>query len=233
MFAVGPTFFSNPGDHPAGDGLTIFQTAFAGGVSNDISVSNLGAGVELGPGIKAAGYYEADFDAVSTFNRGIVWYADADLSLGTGNPLTCEMFFTCIELVSNPASSGKIFQLQFGTPILDVYLQPFTGSINPIGFAYGGTTFSSTTDAFDIVIRHLAMVYRPSNTLDTYLDGTRLHTLSGTAGAADGQIQMGGSNTVYADRWRMQYRGGRVRRAEVYSGASFTPPASPAAWGPP
>ena len=237
MFTVGPTFFSALGDHPPGDGLTIFQTAFAGGVSNDISVSNLGAGVELGPGIKAAGYYEADFDAITTEPRGIIWYADTDLSVGSGNPLTVEMFFTCIEVVADAASNGKIFQLQFGSQTLDVRMQPFSGGINPLSFCFGAACYTTTTDVYSTGItagfHHLAMVYRTTNLIDTYLDGLRIITGTSFAGEGTGQIQMGGSNAANANRWRMRYNGGRVRRTEVYSGASFTPPASPDAWGPP
>lgn len=135
------------GDHAPGDGLTIFQTAFASAVSDDISASALGAGVELGAGTKYAGHYEADFDAVSTVNRGIIWYADADLSLGAGAPLTCEVFFTCIELVTDAASTGKIFQLQFGTVTLDVYIQPYSGGVNPLLIDSGTLDYTTTTDA--------------------------------------------------------------------------------------
>jgi hypothetical protein len=238
MFIVAPPFWSgSAGDHPAGDGLTIFQTAFAGGVSDDISISALGAGVELGPGTKVDGYYTADFDADGTTLRGIIWYADTDLSLGSGAPLTCEMFFTCLELVSNCASSGKIFQLKFGNATLDVYMRPFSGGINPLLFCFGAACITTTTDIYSTGItpgfHHLAQVYRTTNLIDVYLDGVRIIEGSSFAGDSTGQIQMGGEGVSYANRWRMHYNGGRVRRAEMYSGASFTPPANTAAWGPP
>lgn len=225
------------GDHTPGDGLTIFQTSFASAVSNDVSVSNLGAGVELGAGTKVNGYYTADFDAVTTTLRGIIWYADTDLSLGAGEPLTCEVFFTCIELEPDVASSGKIFQLKFGNATLDVYMRPFSGGINPIQLCFSGTCVTTTTDVYSTGItpgfHHLATVYRSTNLVDAYLDGVRVIEGFSFAGDSTGQIQMGGEGVSYANRWRMRYNGGRVRRAAVYTGASFTPPTGPAAWGSP
>ena len=235
------TITTSLGDHTAGDGLTIFQTAFASAVRDDISVSNLGAGTELGTALGDVdydGYHESLFDADVTAPRGVIWYADADLSLGSGEPLTCEMFFEMIEVNPNVNSQGKIFQLQFGNKTLDVYLYPYSGGINPLHFSTGTATHTTVDDAYASGItpgfHHIAMVYRTSNLMDVYYDGLRIITGDSFAGFATGQIQMGGSNTSgYSTRWTTRYYGGRVRRAEMYSGASFTPPSSSAAWGPP
>ena len=235
------TITTSLGDHTAGDGLTIFQTAFASAVRDDISVSNLGPGTELGTvtsDVDYDGYHTSLFDAVATFDRGVIWYADPDLNLGSSSSLTCEMFFKCIEVVSDAASQGKIFQLQFGNKTLDVYLYPYNGSINPLYFSTGTGTYTTTTDAYAAGItpgfHHIAMVYRTDNLMDVYYDGERIITGESYAGYTDGQIQMGGSNLIgNAVKWTIQYYGGRVRRAEMYSGASFTPPSSTAAWGPP
>ena len=66
MFTCGPQFFGSRGDHPAGDGLTRLQTAFAGASAADISgfgVSHVQSGGTLGNG-----YYDVVIATGGGFN---------------------------------------------------------------------------------------------------------------------------------------------------------------------
>lgn len=214
--------------------LTIFQTAFAGGVSDDVSYYQLGAGTEMGPGTFADGYYEASFDAIGTWVRGITWSTKSEFSVGSLSAWTIEFFAELFEDVPDPAGSFKFAQLTFGAAVTyDFNQNGFNAGINQISISDtpAGIHWTGSRDGFGA--HHFALVFRATGYYDLYADGIRIVENRAYGAGSTGTLQLGGSNTAYGYRRTVRYAGARVRREEVYTGAQFSPPASPADWGAP
>lgn len=243
MFAVGPTFFSSPaGDHPPGDGLTRLQTAFAGGSSADISQYALGSGLVAGPIVVSNGLLTCPL--VSGVETSLRW-DDSSLGRPASTAMTYEYFFRMIEVSVNPvASISRMAMLRnvdnmgsggafAGDHILG--FNGYSGDMNQLVLALATWyTYAAGVDAFSLPFWHVAYVYEAtlSGTLSIYLNGVRIfnggggHVISGTSSVWLGGFSASPSATI-------EFKGIRVRRAQMYSGASFVPPAGPEAWGPP
>ncbi len=234
MFAVGPTFFSSPvGDHPAGDGLTRLQTAFAGASSADISQYLIGSGTNDEMTV-SDGSASALFD--SNLNPKSILYNDAGLAqqLST-SPLTYEIFWQATLDTPSPQSPGdQIKFAQFNTHVngIDFYIRGYPNDTDILIIQSGVTTITVTGAHTYGALNHLALVNRASGLADIYLNGVRVSAgRTGTGGlAGTGRMQLGG---IGRGDTRITYYGARVRRAEMYTGASFAMPSSTAAWGPP
>lgn len=239
MFVVGPTFFSNPGDHPPGDGLTRLQCLFAGASPADTSSFAIGSGVQDG-GTMVSGYYDCVMDAVATFPRTQIW-TSAQLLVPALSAMTFEAFFDLIELIPQPNSNNTILSFGGGdyasTLSQNGYVASGPSAPYSLAFDVGVTgspsVYSGTAPAWG-TNNHFAMVFRTTGYYDVCLNGTRVYTGSYSAPfAPTGSVQLGGNSTAFAARREYKFYGARVRAAEMYFGASFTPPSGPAAWGPP
>lgn len=235
MPIVGPTFFSSP--TTTGDGLTRLQTVFAGASAADTSDYSIGSGTSAyGTLVDGSNYWVA-VDATLQFR----YWLDAGLILNNNSPLTAEMFFTDV-WTNNTASAKdqKIGQMNFGDQNFDLIVQEqadqttsrFNLSASSGGMNYAGSTdFNATDPAYK---HHAAFVARANGTCDFYLDGVRIVTGVSyfNAASSTGYIQIFGRGTQN-QTITATYYGVRVRRAEMYTGASFTPPAGPEAWSAP
>lgn len=214
--------------------LTIFQTDFAGADSSDQSYYQIGAGTEMGAGTLGDEYYEAEFDAVATFPRGITWASKTEFAQPGASALTVEFFATLTEVATNPLNLGHFAVLTFGTSMdITFQINGYTSGANPLDVARNGGSIYTQTGVDCWGHHHFAVVFRAAGTADIYIDGVRIGTGYTYSSAATGTLQLGGQQTSYASRWRVRYHGARVRREEVYSGVQFSPPLSPADWGVP
>jgi hypothetical protein len=234
VFTVGPTFFAASGDHPEGDGLTRFQTTFAGGSSADVSSFANGSGTNTG-GTLTAGQYEVVVDSLS--EKGLAYGVDTDLGRAINTAYTWECFF----------NSATISQVDTTTAMITLRLKDSPGYIqllvnafsNPVYyfdelngvFTYtGGVPFLAiSTD------HHFAICVDAAGDYNTYLDGVRIAGPRNLGNIAhiNGNFLLGGSRAGGTGQLRLRFKGVRIRRAVMYTGASFTPPASVADWGPP
>lgn len=255
MFTVGPTFFSRAlGDHPEGDGLTRLQTTFAGASAADISgfavPHTIGGAAGSSTVVVHDGYLEVYNMAVAATagNPGCSWDDNGIARVANGAAHTVEWFMS---LESYPTARN-------GTGQTHIYLNNLTSSMqggsNPFqvrtngGYAntqwgsssanYGGSQlFDSFTPTLLGLRRHFAFVWQTDNTCSFYCNGVRVFTFTDTSyllGAPTPAIRFGSPSVAFY--WTdvvVRYYGLRVRRAAMYTGASFTPPASPAVWGPP
>lgn len=244
MFTVGPTLFARAaGDHPEGDGLTRLQVRFAGGSSADESSFAMGSGTisQSSPGnvVIANGYASVYSSGITT--NYITWSANG-LGMVTGQGYTAEFFVKVIEVDANPFSQQYFATANcWNMGASRIGMSGVSGGINPM-MVYADTFYSWTDTGVDIYAKlaefvHVAFVAAAgSTTLRVYVNGVQVVTYAGGAtsvnglypGSVDcGGVGAGGSAT------RFHYSGVRIRRAEMYTGASFTPPLSPADWGPP
>lgn len=241
MSAVGPTFFSSSGavgDHIAGDGLTRLQTTFSGGSSADTSSYAIGSGSQTG-GTLSDGKYEVTHIAGAAVFQGLGW-TNAGLGRVVNTGHTFETFIKLTETIVNPANA---LQLMHSVDLANMnatvlYLQGWLGGMNALApFAptwYGPV---DTIDAFTGAYHHFALVWDTSALLSVYLRGIRLATVAGTGdkgyALGVGSVGLGGTGSSAGSGVTFAFSGVRVRRAQMYSGAFFAPPLSPAAWGPP
>ena len=145
-----------------------------------------------------------------------------------------------IESSLNPASSmSRGAHIDgFNTAIARLSFNGFSGGINALvleslaWFAYtGGDIFTALSTP-----THLALVSDASfnGQMRMYLAGVEVasYTVGPVTKTAPytGTVALGGFSAAGAT---LKFKGVRVRHAEMYTGASFTPPASPDAWGPP
>lgn len=232
---IGPTFFSSPaGDHPAGDGLTRLQTVFAGASSADISSYAIGPGTQSG-GTVYDGYYEVN---LTNLTPSSLSWTDAGLWAASDNVShTIEWFMSVIQMAFPSPWRYTIFRTKFGSEgrYYDVYGNA-TG--NKLGLLReGGGVSYDTTGAAWSTNEHHAIVFRPDSTYDMYIAGQRVIAGATYSGGipqgTTGNVRLGGTGGDDVTPLRVRYHGVRVRRAEMYSGASFAPPISPAVWGPP
>ena len=236
MAVIGPTFFSSPiGDHPPGDGLTRLQTTFEGASAADISSYAIGSGTNAYGTLTDGSNYWVATDATVQSR----YWLSTGLVLNNYSPLTCEFFFIA-NWTNNTASAKdqKIGQMNFGDQNFDLIVQEqadqTTSRFNLSGGAmgYAGPTTFNTNGSADV--HHVAFVARASGTCDFYLDGVRIVTGVTYSNAANssGYVQLFGRGTQN-QTITATYLGVRVRRAEMYTGASFTKPAGPEVWGAP
>lgn len=244
MYTCGPMFFGPPvGDHPPDDGLTRLQVRFAGGSSADESSYAVGSGTisESAPGnVTLLDGYVSVYSSGATTNY-ITWSANG-LGMVTGEGYTVEFFARVVEVDLNPFG-----QQYFGTAncwnmgASRIGMSGVTGGINPM-MVYADTFYSWTDTGVDIysklaTFKHIAFVVAPgSSTLRVYVSGVQVVTYPGGATSVNllypGSVDCGGVGDS-ASATRFQFSGVRIRRAEMYTGASFLPPSSPAAWGAP
>jgi hypothetical protein len=238
MPQVGPTFFSLPlGDHPEGDGLTRLQTAFAGASSADLSTYAIGSGGNNG-GTLGAGYFEivqnsATFKALAWENAGL---ATLD------GPHCLEFFFEAFETSANPPSTCNIEQHKITLmSIPTMQILGHAGGINNVGWVATptgeGFSLISASPAVDVFgsVHHVVYQHDENGALSIWYDGVRQLDSYGTwdgSGVTGPYVYLGATG-IGGQTITIRFYGVRVRRAEMYSGASFTPPSSPAAWGPP
>jgi hypothetical protein len=232
---VGPTFFSSPvGDHPEGDGLTLFQTTFAGSSTADVSSFASGSAVITG------GQYQTLSDGNLRISHYLgfpniskaVW-SSPNFNITSGNDWTLEIMLSVSGIPARPPKGCRMGGLSFGyyTPTLGISVTTSTF------YTQQGGEYRSGTDILaPPTIQHLAFIARspPGHAVDVYQNGVRIaQDQYWIATGTNGTIQLG----EYANEnqtWNLDFKGVRVRRAQMYPDvASFTPPASPAAWGPP
>lgn len=236
---IGPTFFSSPiGDHPAGDGLTRLQTAFAGASSADLSQYAIGSGGNNG-GTLGEGYFEI-VQSSATFKA--LAYENVGLKMQNGVAHTVEYFFEAFETTSNPPSQCAIQQHK--VTLMNVpftRINGYSGGINNVSWSavptdegFAQINASPAVDVFGST-HHVAFVHDTAGALSIYYDGVRQLDAWGLwdgDGTSSPYVYLGATG-IGGQTITIRFYGVRVRRAAMYSGASFTPPASPAAWGPP
>lgn len=235
MFTIGPTFFSaSGGDHPEGDGLTRFQTAFAGGSSADISSFANGSGTNTG-GTVGAGQYQVTVDSGSA--KGLTYGVDTDLGRPANTAYTFECFFNTTVISPVDSVTGMVYvQLMStgGWAQLSVNgggnTLNFEDDINGATYYTGSGSFLASTDD-----HHYAICVETSGNYSVYVDGVRIvgPVAGGNVVHANGFVRLGGIRSGGTSQLQLTFKGVRVRRAVMYSGASFTPPLTPADWGPP
>lgn len=239
MLVVGPAFFSSiTGDHSPGDGLTRLQTVFEGSSSADISSYAIGSGGNNN-GTVGDGYFEIVQDS-AVFKA--LAYENAGLSRPNGEPQTIEFFFEAFETTANPPSACNMMQFdaQAGS-IPTMKIKAFAGGINNVSWValptdegFAEVTASPAADVFGST-HHVAFVIDTNGHLDIYYDGVRQleGSLTLAGGESLGYVYLGGTGTGGGQQITIRYYGVRVRRAAMYSGASFTPLTGPEAWGAP
>lgn len=244
---IGPTFFAPyEGDHEPGDGLTRLQTAFAGGSSADISSYALGSGTISGSVTLTDGLLSIALPSLTT--NTLSW-TNAGLRREAGFPLTVEYFFRCVGPPNDPAWSTQRLASLDNLDSLDDgganggthYMghNGFSGGVNPVSLGMDNAQYQETSpvDAFRAQYIHVAYVWNTGATGNPgiYVDGVREVNKSDASNdyiSGNSIIYLGGTGHINGSP-TVEFTGIRVRRAVMYSGASFTPPASPAAWGPP
>lgn len=242
MAVIGPTFFSSPvGDHPAGDGLTRLQTAFAGGSSADISSYAIGSGLVAGPIALSGGLLTCALTpGVETSLR----WEDVALVKPVGIAVTFEYFCRFFEVAANHASAVQRMAMLRNVDSLSsggsysgdhvMGVNAWTGSINAISLIMASQyEWYSAFDAYEAGQVHIAYVYPAASGLNIYVNGVRVVQKTGVMnfGGGPNGTWIGGYSGSYSET--VKFQGIRVRYAEMYSGASFVPPAGPEAWGPP
>ncbi len=235
MFVVGPTLFSGNGDHPAGDGLTRFQCAFAGASSADVSAYATGSGSVNG-GTLGAGTYTINLDGVSTLNRYILWNHASNFDLSTGGTLTAEFFVTLSQDSGvNPAAATKFAQLSFGgtNNAIDFYVNGLSGGFNKLSLLRNASVNVHLGSGNAWGTHHFAITFSPDGYMRVYVDGVRTYEDLYTSDGSDGAVQLGGVSTGFTSRYIAEFTGARVRRAIMYSGTPVAVPGSAAAWGSP
>ena len=221
------------GDHAINDGLTRLQTLFAGASSADVSEYLIGSGTN-DEATLYDGYASLLFD--SNANPKSLVYSDVGLALLTDvSSLTYEIFFTSSLDTPSPQSPGdliKFAQFTLHQHGLDFFIKAIPDD-DDIRIVQTGYVDVVVTSAHTYGVQnHLALVNRSTGVMDVYLNGVRVIEArdNGTARAGSGTLQLGG---IGRGDTRIKYHGARVRRAEMYSDASFSAPAGPEAWGNP
>jgi hypothetical protein len=248
MFTVGPTFFSRPlGDHPEGDGLTRLQTTFAGASADDISGFAVPASVN--GGTLGDGYYDVAIGVGESTTKGVTYSSTGIARQASGQALTVEVFLSLQYYPEGDNGDGQTHvnlnnltsNMTGGNYPIRIATKGGVGNTNYAQYGQGYANWDQTGDPAPGLltsIRHLAWVWYSDNTYAMYYNGVRQ-----AAPAADSSYLLGAptpfvllgspSNSYYWTNFVMRYYGVRVRRASMYSGATITPPASPADWGPP
>jgi hypothetical protein len=235
------------GDHPAGDGLTLFQTTFAGGSTADVSSFAIGTATITQP---VAGRVEATSgnlrikyqsgDAVSAL------WTNASFLITSGVEWTLEVMFVATGYepkftIARPLGQQDIGSVASGGYAPTFILEGLDGGTNKFytrqaaDFVYGSDVLTTNPSP----LQHIAFVKRTGAgagfLIDVYHNGQRIALdRYWTASGATATIKLGGFGSGADRGWFVDYKGVRVRQAQVYADvASFTPPASPADWGAP
>jgi len=230
------------GDHEPGDGLTRLQTTFRGGDSTDRSSYALGSGLltQSSPGNVVVSNGQLYARQTSNATNSLVWAANG-LARFPSTGYTVEFFVKLIE-VSNNVAFGLNFTSVDCWNMAANWLTNgnWDGTKNPLYARASGWYFY--VDSIDVFSRlanftHVAYVSDASanGNLYLYVDGVKVAEVIGPLTKSSpytGTVSLGGTaqNGITVDAY---FSGVRVRRAQMYSGASFTPPTSPAAWGSP
>jgi hypothetical protein len=209
--------------------LTRLLVDFAGASSADSSLHDFGSGVQSG-GTVNNGYYEAIINSSAKTLR----YTGAELGKQVGVGHTLEFIFDAIESSTNPSSFTSIFSASFfnlpsGTQGLNI--NGYGGSVpnaNELAFtdSYGSAGWTAAVDFFGIANpHHFAVSCDTAGTYSVYLDGVRIvgPTPGYDLGGSLAGLTMGGS-TGGAHDITIRYKAIRVHRAQLYSGATITPP---------
>lgn len=232
-----------PGDHPPGDGLTRLQCLFAGGSTADVSQYLEGNATNVNNGYVTV----ADGYCKILMGNGQNYLAWSSNNLGrnpnTGH--TIEGFFKVEENHVNPSSSMEAVVVDMlNMALSQLKINGYSGGVNAMNLT-AVTWYSYTdtgVDAFSSRLSdytHIAWVCDDSSNGDlrVYVDGTLLVTyntgpLTKTAPYSGG-ITIGTDDTGVTQTAWVYCSGVRIRRAEMYTGSSFSPPGSPADWGEP
>jgi hypothetical protein len=246
VMIVGPTFFSAPiGDHPPGDGLTLFQTTFAGGSTADVSSAAIGSATIVQP---VAGRVEASDGNLrvklqSADDVSASWTNSSFLILN-GVEWTMEVLFSVIGYEPKFTLNRPIGQQAFGSVVSGTLSRTWvaeglSGGLNLLytlqsgDYSYGSDLLTANPSP----LHHLAFVKRESSgaSVDIYHNGQRIgQDKSWLASGSVATISLGGFGSGADRAWFFDFKGVRVRKAQMYpDAASFTPPAGPEAWGPP
>lgn len=247
MWSIPAPFYSRvAGDHPPGDGLTMFQVTFPGGSTTDESafavgvgseVSSAGANVVTSPGVLA----------VKLSNNVANYHTWSKNGLGRlpNTGFTCEVFVRAEEFDANPTGSGFFVELDaFNMAASRLAFNGFSASKNTLrAYATAWYDYSNTVDIFDASVlggtyHHVAWVCDSTfnGDLRVYINGALVVTYN--AGSIQktspylGELKLGGFGAAF-NQTNFYFAGARIRHAEMYTGASFTPPSSPASWGAP
>lgn len=231
-----PNLEHQTGGGPTTDPRIRLLTAFADASSEDQSLFHIGAGSRNG-GALSDGYFRADYNSLSV-NR--LYYENAGLlatSVSGNTPVTYEVLLECAQFEST--SSIEIIRIykSEGT-------NPFVASVTAIsassprvieiveeGPGQGGSSaiaYQGSTPITHLGRLHVALTVFGDNTASIWLNGQRIKNrvpfAVDTSGAL-GRVGVGGSEGLLQNAV-IDYLGLRVSRAEVYTGASFTPPAT-------
>lgn len=234
------------GDHLAGDGLTRLQTSFAGGSSNDLSPYAIGPGVIQGAASVSDGLLTVPLTAGVA---GWLRWTDSGLSKPAATAMTYEYFVQLVEVTVNPVNGApdiatlfNIDGLSDGGGYSGTHHMGYNGydaGKNPLVAYMGGGQYLGTPspqfDVFSAGWMHIAYVYTAagSGVLSLYVNGQRIVEKIGAGAHLSGDSILTLGGYIATADVTVQFKGVRVRRAAMYSGASFTPPAGPEAWGAP
>lgn len=239
-YEIGPEI----GDHEPGDGLTRLQTAFFEADSSDISSYAIGPGSIAGVVNVSPDQMEATI--VGSTVSALSW-DNADLGRVANTGHTFEYFFRAVEVTVNPTASTQGFVSIDNIDNLDdggvdggrhlLGYNGYSGGINQMVAAMTSQyLWSSGVDVFKTGFTHVAYVYDDSaaGDLNIYVDGVRVVTIAGAGHRLTGvtNLRLGGA-TFPGNTCKVQITGVRVRRAAMYSGASFSAPSGPHVWGAP
>ena len=235
------------GDHPAGDGLTRLQTTFDGGSAADISgyaVPETVTGGTLGDG-----YYDVIIPINTASVLGVSYASNGIARQASGGLLTVEVFMSleAYPTARNSSTQTHVYlnnltsNMQGGNNPIQIQT---TGGYTATNFIQAGSSYANWNASGDKTpgllssIRHIAWVWYADNTYAVYYNGVRQATPAADStyllGSPTPQILLGSpSLPAYWTDLTMRYYGVRVRRDAMYSGANFSPPASPEVWGPP
>lgn len=240
MFTCGPALLTQlQGDHPPGDGLTALQTAFAGASSVDLSPYARGAGTNSDPGTVVVSDGELTVAIGGSVERSLSW-SGSNLARLPSTGYTAEYFVQAVETSVNPVSamSRGAHIDGFNTAIARLSFNGFSGGINALvlealaWFSYTGGDFFTVLAS----PTHIALVSDASGNgqMRMYLAGTQVAIYNSgpvtKVSPYTGSVTLGGISSASAT---LKFKGVRVRHAQMYTGTTFTPPTSPAAWGPP
>lgn len=207
-------------------------TSFAGASSEDLSAYAIGPGARTN-GSLLGEVFRCDWNSAA--NNVLSWQ-DAGLEGVSSAPVTYEVLFQVQQ--NNSLSQIDILRFKKGSPSNPDYVfslgvasgtaggaasfieeGPGLGSSSPIAF----------TDSVSAVSRgliHLALIVYPDDTASVYWCGTRVANrvaFDNNSTTTTGLVTLGGNAGATRDMI-VDFSAVRVARAEVYTGASITPP---------
>lgn len=240
-----PTWSKKSGDHPAGDGLTRLQCLFAGASAADVSGYGETPTIVRNPGpTDYVRLFEGYAQILMGNGTNYISWASNELGRRPNTGHTIEGFFKAAENHVDPSSMMTAAKIDFlNMAISQMNINGFSGGMNILNLlATAWYNWPDTVDAFSnrlAAYTHIAWVCdaTANGDLRVYVNGDRkvlynTGSLQKTAPYA-GSVMIGTDSAGVTQNSWIYCSGIRVRRAEMYTGATFTPPASPAVWGPP